>query len=113
MPKYEISVTANNNDETAEDVIKNLELRKKFDVKVTREPKYYGNKKYFYLTIELRDINKGGRPKKLTPEQIEEIKIKLKNGEYKARIGREYGVSYNKINEISKMMINNNDTNLG
>jgi helix-turn-helix domain of resolvase len=66
----------------------------------------YGDKVYIAFTISPMEIpaaaNKGGRPRKLTDEQIEEIRHRLSApGCNKSALAREYGVSYQTIHKLS------------
>lgn len=67
----------------------------------------YGDKVYITFTLCPMEIpaaaNKGGRPRKLTDEQIEEIRNRLsKPGCNKSALAREYVVSYQTIHKLSK-----------
>lgn len=66
----------------------------------------YGDKVYIAFTLSPMEIpaaaNKGGRPRKLTDEQIEEIRHRLSEpGCNKSALAREYGVSYQTIHKLS------------
>lgn len=66
----------------------------------------YGDKVYIAFTLSPMEIpaaaNKGGRPRKLTDEQIDEIRHRLSEpGCNKSALAREYGVSYQTIHKLS------------
>lgn len=69
---------------------------------------YKGDKVYIAFTLSPAPIppkSKGGRPLKLTAEQIDEIKARLSVPDCnKSQLAREYGVSYQKILNISKQI---------
>lgn len=107
---FEISLTATQ--ETADEVLREFTASvPQFDVKEIRQRggNSYG-KCYIYLQLKpngntvIRAGAKGGRPKKLTTEQITEIRTQLSNDPQcnKTQIGRQYGVSYATILKIAK-----------
>ncbi len=65
----------------------------------------YGSKVYILYTITPGSIsgrNKGGRPAKLSPEQLAEVREKLNDSSCnKSALAREYGVSYQTIHKIA------------
>lgn len=107
---YEISLTANRNAAAEEaDEFTSLMTSRGFSV-IQGETRnnYSGDKVYIHFTISPMDFqlstgNKGGRPRKLTDEQVEEIMLRLSDeGCNKSALAREYGVSYQTIHKISK-----------
>lgn len=104
---YEISLTVNV--DTAEDELKTfcqLMAQRGFDTKPAKPREGYSSKKYYPITLtDIGIVNShgGGRPRKLTSEQIEEIRRRLTTGGCnKSALAREYGVSYQTIHKISK-----------
>lgn len=66
----------------------------------------YGDKVYMTFTLCPTELpsaaNKGGRPRKLTADQVEEIRHRLtEHGCNKSALAREYGVSYQTIHKLS------------
>lgn len=107
---FEISLTATQ--ETADEVLREFTASvPQFDVKEIRQRggNSYG-KCYIYLQLKpngntvIRTGAKGGRPKKLTTEQITEIQTQISADPQcnKTQLGRQYGVSYATILKIAK-----------
>ena len=105
---FEISLTATQ--ETADEVLQAfIASVPQFDVKETRtrSSNNYG-KCYIYLQLtpngSASAANKGGRPPKLSAEQIADIRARLRSDQdcNKSQLAREYGVTYGTILKISK-----------
>ena len=107
---YEISLTANRSaaTEEADKFIDLLTSRGFSAIKGETRNNYNGDKVYIHFTLSPMEFQshtgyKGGRPRKLTNEQIKEIRIRLSDaGCNKSAIAREYGVSYQTIHKLSK-----------
>lgn len=107
---YEISLTAKRNAaaEEADDFTGLMTSRGFSVIQGETRNNYSGDKVYIHFTISPMDFqlptgNKGGRPRKLTDEQVEEIKLRLSDaGCNKSALAREYGVSYQTIHKLSK-----------
>lgn len=105
---YEISLTANRNTETenADNFIGLMTSRGFSIIQGETRNQYNGDKVYIRFTISPimfapSAINKGGRPRKLTDEQIEEIRHRLAEPDCnKSALAREYGVSYQTIHKL-------------
>ena len=105
---FEISLTATQ--ETADEVLQAfIASVPQFDVKETRNrgTGSYG-KCYIYLQLtpngSASAAHKGGRPSKLSAEQIADIRARLRSDQdcNKSQLAREYGVTYGTILKISK-----------
>ena len=105
---YEISLTANRNTETedADNFIGLMTSRGFTVIQGETRNQYNGDKVYIRFTISPIMFtppvsNKGGRPRKLTDEQIEEIRHRLAEPDCnKPALAREYGVSYQTIHKL-------------
>ncbi len=106
---YEISLTANRSTAAEEtDEFTALMTSRGFSViQGDTRNNYSGDKVYIHFTLfsmdlELPTANKGGRPRKLTDEQIDEIRHRLSEpGCNKSALARKYGVSYQTIHKLS------------
>ncbi len=107
---YEISLTANRSTETedAESFIGLMTSRGFSVIQGETRNQYSGEKVYIRFILSpmeftLPTSGKGGRPRKLTDEQINEIRQRLAEPDCnKSALAREYGVSYQTIHKISK-----------
>lgn len=107
---YEISLTANRSaaTEEADKFIDLLTSRGFSAIKGETRNNYNGDKVYIHFTLSPMEFQshtgyKGGRPRKLTNEQLKEIRLRLLDaGCNKSAIAREYGVSYQTIHKLSK-----------
>lgn len=107
---YEISLTANRNAaaEEADDFTGLMTSRGFSVIQGETRNNYSGDKGYINFTLSPMDFqppieNKGGRPRKLTDEQLEEIRHRLTEANCnKLALAREYGVSYQTIHKLSK-----------
>ena len=106
---YEISLTANRSTAAEEtDEFTALMTSRGFSV-IQGETRNNssGDQEYIHFTLfsmdlELPTANKGGRPRKLTDEQIDEIRHRLSEpGCNKSALARKYGVSYQTIHKLS------------
>lgn len=105
--KFDISLTTtrSTSQEEADNFIGTMTSRG-FSVIQGKINDRYGDKVYIAFTLSPMEIpaaaNKGGRPRKLTDEQIEEIRHRLSApGCNKSALARKYGVSYQTIHKLS------------
>lgn len=107
---YEISLTANRTAaaEEANQFIRLLTSRGFSAIQGEARNNYNGDKVYIHFTLSPMEFqypsgSKGGRPRKLTDEQLKEIRLRLSDaGCNKSALAREYGVSYQTIHKLSK-----------
>ncbi len=105
---YEISLTANRSTETEDaDNFTRLMTSRGFSViQGETRNQYNGEKVYIRFTLSPMEFTppasgKGGRPRKLTDEQINEIRQQLAEPDCnKSALAREYGVSYQTIHKL-------------
>lgn len=105
---YEISLTASRSTATeeADKFIDLLTSRGFSAIQGETRNNYNGDKVYIHFTLSPMEFQshtgyKGGRPRKLTDEQLEEIKQRLTDSCCnKSALAREYGVSYQTIHKI-------------
>lgn len=100
---FEISLTAQANN--ADATLKNfVAAMPQFDIVEHKKRNISNNGTcYIYLKLTPRPAKKGGRPQKLSTEQIAEIKNALQSENCnKSQLARKYGVAYATINKLSK-----------